>query len=154
MTKIGTHGLTPYITVKNAASTIDFYKDCFGGEEKFKRWLSPDGMVAHAELEFGATKVFVADPCEKWGTAAPGPNEGKSLFLYLHVEDLKATLEKAKANGAEELEGISDVRPYGCREARVKCPGGYIWTLSQKVTDPSEEDMEAARLKFEQNGDM
>ena len=43
----GFHTVTPYMTIKDAASAIEFYKEAFGAREIF-RWVDPDGRVRHA----------------------------------------------------------------------------------------------------------
>src|SRR5436190_4230736 len=45
----GFHAVTPYLTVKNAAEAIDFYKRAFDAQERM-RMPMPGGKVGHAEL--------------------------------------------------------------------------------------------------------
>ena len=44
--------LSPYLTVKDAAAAIDFYRAAFGAVEQF-RLTGPDGRIGHAELRIG-----------------------------------------------------------------------------------------------------
>ena len=47
----GYQRITPFLTVRDAAKAIDFYKEAFGAEERY-RMTAPDGKsIAHAELE-------------------------------------------------------------------------------------------------------
>ncbi|MBI3708539.1 MAG: VOC family protein [Proteobacteria bacterium] len=48
----GYHTVTPYLSLNNAASAIEFYKNAFGAKEKF-RMPGPDNKVMHAELQVG-----------------------------------------------------------------------------------------------------
>src|SRR6516162_8720888 len=45
----GFHAVTPYLTVRGAASAIDFYKRAFGATE-ILRMPGPDGKIMHAEI--------------------------------------------------------------------------------------------------------
>ena len=56
----GYHTLTPYLTVKNAAKAIEFYKQAFGAQERGVM-KGPDGKVMHAELKIGDSIVMLAD---------------------------------------------------------------------------------------------
>lgn len=48
----GYHTLTPYMTVRDAACAIEFYKQAFGATEKGVM-NGPDGKIMHAELRIG-----------------------------------------------------------------------------------------------------
>lgn len=39
----------PYLRVKNCSEAIEFYKNAFGAEEKF-RLAEPSGRIGHAEM--------------------------------------------------------------------------------------------------------
>ena len=56
----GYHTVTPYLTCKNSAKAIDFYKSVFGATE-ITRMTGPDGKVGHAELKIGDSLIFLAD---------------------------------------------------------------------------------------------
>jgi uncharacterized glyoxalase superfamily protein PhnB len=80
------HTLTPGLTVRNAAEAIDFYKEAFGAQERF-RMATPDGrQVVHAELKVGS----VFDP------------SGHIWMLATHVEDLSPEEMRERARQAME----------------------------------------------------
>jgi catechol 2,3-dioxygenase-like lactoylglutathione lyase family enzyme len=56
----GYHTTTPYLCVKGATDAIEFYKKAFGATEVM-RMGAPDGKVGHAELQFGDSRVMLAD---------------------------------------------------------------------------------------------
>ena len=57
----------------------------------------PDGTIAHAEIEIGDSVVMVDDASPEMGTKAPPPGglEGSPTSLYVYVEDVDATVERA-----------------------------------------------------------
>ena len=56
----GYHSVIPYLTCKNSAKAIDFYKSVFGATE-IMRMTGPDGKIGHAELKIGDSHIFLAD---------------------------------------------------------------------------------------------
>src|SRR6266436_3091411 len=56
----GYHTVTPYLTCKNSAQAIDFYKSVFGAKE-IMRMAGPDGKIGHAEIQIGDSHIMLAD---------------------------------------------------------------------------------------------
>src|SRR5437016_13441522 len=56
----GYHTVTPYLTCKNSAKAIDFYKSVFGATE-IMRMAGPDGKIGHAEIQIGDSRLMLAD---------------------------------------------------------------------------------------------
>ena len=73
----GYHTVTPYLAVEDAAAAIEFYKRAFGARER-SRIPSPDGKVAHAELEIGDSLIMLADP---FPHAKPEPPRHKPIAV-------------------------------------------------------------------------
>jgi len=65
----GYHTVTPFLTLKDAAGAIEFYKKAFGAQERF-RMPTPDGKVAHAELQIGDSVVMLRDALHEPVTSA------------------------------------------------------------------------------------
>ena len=68
----GFHTVTPYMTIKDAASAIEFYKAAFGATEIF-RWADPDGRIRHAEASLSRSWSIVTRNSE----ASPGSSGGR-----------------------------------------------------------------------------
>ncbi len=60
----GYHSITPYLAVDDASGAIEFYKKAFGAKERL-RMPTPDGKVAHAELEIGDSLIMLSDPFDQ-----------------------------------------------------------------------------------------
>jgi hypothetical protein len=66
----GYHTLTPYMTVRDAARAIEFYKQAFGAVEKGVM-KGPDGKIMHAELRIGDSLLMLADEFPQFGSLSP-----------------------------------------------------------------------------------
>jgi uncharacterized glyoxalase superfamily protein PhnB len=126
----GYHTVTPYLTVGGADKVIEFMKEAFDAEERF-RMARPDGTVGHAEVQIGDSIVMIADPVE----SSPMPT-----LLHLYVDDCDATYERALAAGADSVRGPEN-QFYGDRTAGVRDSGGNQWWISTHVEDVSDEEM-------------
>jgi hypothetical protein len=56
----GFRSLTPYVIVQGSAQFIDFMREVFGAEERF-RVPGPDGSIMHAEVKIGDSMIELAD---------------------------------------------------------------------------------------------
>jgi PhnB protein len=120
--------LSPYLTVKDADTALDFYQRAFGFEKKFAM-AGPDGKTKHAEMTY-RDAVFMFGP--------EGTHEGKEckapitlgsrspVGLYVYCEDVAA--------GAK-----SDRQPttefYGDRVCGLIDPDGHVWYFATNVAD-------------------
>ncbi|MGE5487964.1 MAG: VOC family protein [bacterium] len=106
----GYRSVTPHLTVKNAAGLIDFIRRVFGARETM-RLAGPDGSVVHAEVKIGDSVVMIGEPFEPHGTM-PGN-------LYVYVDDVDSTYQRALDEGAESMMAPAD-QFYGDRTAAVR----------------------------------
>ncbi|HEY1340302.1 MAG TPA: VOC family protein, partial [Bryobacteraceae bacterium] len=84
----GYHSITPYLVVPDAVREIEFLKQAFGAEEKF-RFDRPDGTVGHVELKIGDSMVMLGQSSDQW--------KSMPCMLYLYVEDVDAVYRRAIA---------------------------------------------------------
>ena len=66
----GYHSVTPYLIVSGAAEAIEFYSVAFNAVE-LMRLPTPDGKIAHAEIEIGNSPVMLADEFPDMGRSGP-----------------------------------------------------------------------------------
>lgn len=134
----GYHNVTPYLTCKNSAQAIDFYKSAFGATE-IMRMTTPDGKVSHAELKIGDSHIFLADEFPGMSTApTPGVKNACGIFLYL--ENVDAAFNRAVAGGAN-VEMPLENQFWGDRYGKITDPFGHSWGLAQHVEDVTPEEM-------------
>ncbi|MGH9661474.1 MAG: VOC family protein, partial [Bryobacteraceae bacterium] len=97
----GYHTLTAHMVQKDAAAAIEFYKQAFGAEERF-RMPGPGGQgVAHAELQIGDSVLMLSDEFPGTATKSPSSLGGTTISLFLYVKDVDALFAKATAAGAK-----------------------------------------------------
>jgi PhnB protein len=137
----GYHTVTPYLTVRNGAAALEFYKKAFGAVEVMRLDL-PGGGVAHAEVQIGDSKVMFADETPEWGNKSPETLGGTAGGLCLYVEDCDAVFAKALAAGATVMKPMAD-QFYGDRSGTVSDPFGHAWTIATHKENVSVEEMHA-----------
>jgi PhnB protein len=133
------HSITPYLVVKGGDEAIEFYKKAFGAEER-GHMKSPDGRTAHAELKIGDSIFMLSDEFPEMKSLSPNSIGGSPLSLYVYVEDVDATFEKAISAGAKVLDPVTD-QFWGDRHGRLKDPFGHQWNIATHIQDLSEEEM-------------
>jgi len=141
----GTEGrVIPYLMIQGASKAIDFYKEAFGAEERYRMDM-PDGSIGHADLLINGAPVYLADAPEDVPGRPRDPNQlgGTSVLLHQYVEDVDALVARAEAAGATVLRPSED-QFYGDRAATIQDPFGHLWSLHTHLRDMSPEEMEAA----------
>jgi PhnB protein len=122
--------IAPYLSVRDGAAAIDFYKTAFGAEE-LERY-DYEGKLGHAALRINGGIVMLADEFpdmeEMVGNVAPPTLGGRTTFtVNLSVDDADAWFEKAVAAGATPIRALSD-EFYG-RHGKVRDPFGHVWSF-------------------------
>jgi len=138
----GYHSIQPYLHIRGAAQAIDFYKKAFGARERF-RMAQPDGLIGHAELEFGDSVIMLSDEFPERGVHGPAHFGGSPASLMFYVEDCDAVYQRALAAGAKSRREPAD-QFYGDRSAGVEDPFGFQWWLGTHIKDMSNEELQAA----------
>jgi PhnB protein len=133
--------LCPYLVVKGAQAAIDFYVRAFGATLDFKLVDPADGRIGHAELRFGATRLFLADEYPDFGAVGPDALGGSPVKLHLDVADAEAFVAHAVREGASVLRALK-LEFYGNRTGLLADPFGYSWFISSQVEDLSPAEMQ------------
>lgn len=147
----GYHSVTPYLSIKDAAKAIEFYKRAFGANELF-RLVAPSGEIGHAEIKIGDSQIMLADPCEEGTFRNPQTLGGTSVGLHVYVEDVDALFAQAVEAGAKTVRPVQD-QFYGDRTGTLEDPFGHVWFLAthkEEIT-PEEINKRAAAL-YKQGG--
>lgn len=134
-------GLCPYLIVKGAQQAIDFYVRAFGATLDYALIDPGDGRIGHAELRFGATRVFLADEYPDFGAIGPQRIGGSPIKLHLDVDDADAFVAQAVREGAVVLRPIRN-EFHGHRTALLSDPFGYGWFVASRVEEVSPEEMQ------------
>ena len=110
--------LVPYLTFRDGAASLRFLTEALGFELVTEQRADGGGVV-HAELRRGDALIMGGD-----GAVAVGDTPG----LYLVVEDVDATFERATAAGATVVYGPEDTE-WGARRARIRDLDGHEWSF-------------------------
>lgn len=132
--------LSPYLIVRDAAAAIDFYREAFGAQERY-RLQEPSGKVGHAELEIGGSRVMLADEYPDFGALGPTTIGGSPVALHLYVPNVDEVVQRALTAGATVLQPLRD-EFFGDRTATLTDPFGHRWQLATRKEDVSPEDMQ------------
>ena len=137
---------TPYLVIRDAAKAIEFYKKAFGAQVRFTM-PTPDGKVAHGEIQIGDSIIMIADENPDWGVISPQTLNGSASSVFLYVPDVDATFKQAIAAGATEAMPVADMF-WGDRYGKVVDPFGHRWDLATHVEDVTPAEMEERGKKF------
>lgn len=139
----GYNSVTPYLVVDDAAKAIEFYKQAFGAEEKFR--MPMGDRIGHAEIKIGDSFVMLADEFPEMDHLGPKTRGGTTVSLLVYVNDVDSAYKTAIDAGAKQLRPLEN-QFWGDRMGSLTDPFGHQWSLATHVEDVSEEEM-ATRMK-------
>lgn len=125
--------LSPYLTVRDAAESLDFYANAFGFEIEGMVMRDEQGRVLHAGMRLGDACIMFAPQGMSNEMRAPAASGAPdSLSIYIYVPDIDALAARAQEVGALMLQEPAD-QFWGDRIAIFKDPDGYHWTFATNV---------------------
>jgi PhnB protein len=131
---------TAYLTVKDAAAAIEFYKKAFGAAEVM-RLVGPGTKIGHAEIRIGNSKIYLSDEFPDFGSVAPQGPRSSPVKMDIVVDDVDAVAARAIAAGAKEIRAAQN-QFYGMRTGQVADPFGYVWNISTVLEDLTGDEMQ------------
>ena len=132
----GSTSLTPFLAVVGAEEALDFYGSVFNA--RIVDVTEFDGVVVHAELDFGSGKLQLGEPNLEYGLVPP-PSKGVCYSLGLYCPNVDDVVSRALAAGATLREGPSTFVS-GDRYASILDPFGVRWSIMSRVEDISESE--------------
>jgi PhnB protein len=131
--------LSTYLTVKDGAKAIEFYKQAFGAEE-LTRLADAEGKIGHAELKIGSAHIMLSDEFPEFGNKSPQTLGGSPVMVHLYVEDADAVAQRAVDAGAQLIQAVED-QFYGDRGGRLADPFGHTWWVATHIEDVPDDEM-------------
>lgn len=110
------HTVTPRIITSKPEDLVRFVKHVFRGQGKFE-------VSRPSEIRIGDSLIMISD--------GGGLRQSVSSFLYVYVENVDETYQRAVEAGAETLELPANL-PYGDRRAMVKDAEGNLWQIASR----------------------
>jgi len=140
--------VTPYLCIREAAKAIDFYVNAFGARETFKRITDSTGRIGHAEIQIGGSTIMLADEHPERGFVSPLTLKGAHMQFFVAVADADAAVARAVAAGGRLTKPVQN-QFYGHRSGEITDPFGYRWTLSTKIEDIPDDEMQRRAAETE-----
>ena len=134
----GASVLIPRLFCREPAAQIEFCKTALDAEELVRR-PGPDGSVAHAMMTIGPAMVMIESEWPGVASRAPAPDGSSPVVLYVYVESVDNTVERAVAAGARILMPPTD-QFWGDRTAWIIDPSGHVWTVATRIEEPTEQE--------------
>ena len=138
----------PYLAIRDAAKAIDFYIEAFGARETFKRITDSTGRIGHAEIQIGASTIMLADEHPELGFVSPLTLKGAHMQFFVAVDDADEAVRRAVGAGGRLTKPVQN-QFYGHRSGEITDPYGYRWTLSTKIEDVPDAEMQRRAAEVE-----
>jgi len=132
----GASVVTPRLFCRDAGAEIDFCKNTFGAVERVRR-SGPDGAVAHALMTIGPAMIMIEAEWPGLASRAPEADGSSPVVIYVYVEDVDKTVERAVAGGAKVLFPVEN-QFWGDRIGWVMDPSGHVWTVATRIEETTE----------------
>ena len=121
----------PRLFCRDPAAEIDFCVRVLGATELGRR-PGPDGTVAHALLTIGPAMIMIEAEWPGLPSRAPPPDGSSPVVVFVYVEDVDATIERAVAAGARVIRAPKN-QFWGDRIAWMMDPAGHVWTVATRI---------------------
>ena len=136
----GFHSVTPYLTLNDTASAIEFYKRAFGAKEVM-RMQGPGGKIGHAEIKIGDSVIMLGDEMPGMGSRSPQSVGSTTSGIMLYVDNVDTVFNQAVSAGAQVEAPVADMF-WGDRYGRLKDPFGHSWSVATHKEDVAPAEME------------
>ena len=120
--------IAPWLSVRNSARAVDFYKAAFGATEAF-RMEEGDSVVARLSVE--GAEFWVSDESPEHANFSPQTLNGSSVRIILTVADPDVMFARAISAGATQVFPVGE--EYGWRLGRVVDPFGHHWEIGRPL---------------------
>ena len=134
----GFSSLTPFVALKNPKAALEFYTNVFGS--RVLNSTEMEGMIIHAELDFGCGRLQLGSAMEAYHLRALDPEAEDAPFsLGISVANVDRVVETAVARGAVLREAVTGFVS-GDRYGSIRDPFGIRWSVMTRVEDLSDEE--------------
>lgn len=139
----GYDALIPYLVQRDAAKSIDFYKELFGATELHRMTYPDSTKIAHAEIKIRNNVMMIGEENPQYGAVSPLALNGPSpVHVFLYVPDVDALFNKAVAMGVKVGMPPMDMF-WGDRYCKFTDPFGHNWAVATKKKEVPPEDLPA-----------
>jgi PhnB protein len=118
--------IAPWLSVRNSARAVDFYKAAYGAAVVF-RLEDPGGGVV-ARLSVAGAEFWLGDESPEHGNFSPESLGGGSVRMILTVANPDAVFAQALTADASEVSPVAE--EHGWRFGRLVDPFGHHWEIA------------------------
>lgn len=127
----------PRLVCRDVAAAIEFCIGTFGATELTRR-PGPDGKAAHALLTIGPAMIMIEGEWPTLTSRAPELDGSSPVVIFVYVENVDRTVERAVALGARVLLPVEN-QFWGDRIGWIIDPSGHVWTIATRIEETTEE---------------
>src|SRR5438445_10048922 len=98
--------VAPFLSVRNGARAVEFYKAAFGAIEVY-RVEDPSGAVV-SRLSVDGAEFWLSDESPEHGNFSPESLGGGTVRIILTVADPDAVFRQARKAGATEVHPVAE----------------------------------------------
>ncbi|HEU5195382.1 MAG TPA: VOC family protein [Methylomirabilota bacterium] len=127
--------IVPQVPYQNIPAALAFLARAFGFREiPSARFVSADGELLHATMEFGGALVGIGGQGHH-GAVSPASGGVESQFISVQVDDVDAHYRQAVAAGARVVDELRD-HSWGERTYWALDLEGHRWRFGQPTGTP------------------
>lgn len=134
----GASVVIPRLVCRDPAAECEFCSYAFGAVERVRR-PGPEGSVGHVMMTIGPAMVMIEAEWPTLKSRAPMLDGSSPVVIYVYVEDVDATVERATERGAEVLLPPQD-QFWGDRIAWLMDPSGHVWTVASRIEETTAQE--------------
>ncbi len=129
-------GLMPYLTVRDAKSSIDFYKKAFDFKVHDDPMKDSKGNIVYVSMTYHDTQIMFG-PEGSFESPAKAPvtlGVLPSVSMYVYCQDVDSMYDRATKAGARTIMELQNTF-WGDRVFKVADPDGHEWMFATNVGD-------------------
>jgi PhnB protein len=90
-------------------------------------------------MTIGPAMIMIEGEWPTLTSRAPAPDGSSPVVMYVYVEDVDQTVDRAIASGARVLLPIKD-QFWGDRTACIIDPSGHVWNIATRIEETTEQE--------------
>lgn len=124
-----TRTIAPWLSVRNSAKAVEFYKAAFGAKEVYRLEVAGGSVVAR--LSVNGAEFWLGDESPEHSNFSPQSLGGATVRLILTVADPDDVFQRALQAGATEVYPVRE--EHGWKIGRVVDPYGHHWEIGHEL---------------------
>jgi PhnB protein len=123
--------IVPWLSVRNSAEAVEFYKKAFGATEVYRHEGSGGGVVARLSVD--GAEFWVGDESPDHANFSPETPGGSSVRIIFTVADPDTLFNQAIKAGAVQVYPVTE--GHGWRVGRIADPYGHHWEIGRPLSE-------------------